>query len=242
MHACLESFIHMDVDKFKDWFYTRIEHFSLRWNQLMASGSWYKSFAELDVSEREGVSFQRTLQKRRSRIAIIAPHGGGIEPGTSEIAYAVAGSQFSYYTFEGLKPRGNEILHIPSTSFDEPKCLQLVQDSEIVIAMHGCDGEEKVIHVGGLHVELKTRLIQSLAQDGFEARLAEVGLSGNQIQNICNRGQSNQGIQLEITTGLRRAMFRKLDQQGRNFSTDIFRRFVTSVRKELLLAAKELKL
>ena len=208
----------------------------------MSSGSWYKSFAELSASEREGDSFQRTVEKRRSGIAIIAPHGGGIEPGTSEIAYAVAGSQFSYYAFEGLKPRGNEILHITSTLFDEPKCLHLVQDSEIVIAVHGCDGEEQIIHIGGLHVELKTRLIQSLAQDGFEARLAEVSLSGNQIQNICNRGQSNQGVQLEISAGLRRAMFRKLDRQGRKSTTEVFRRFVSSVRKELNVAAKEMEL
>jgi len=208
----------------------------------MVSGSWYKSFAELDVSEREGVSFQRTVKKRRSRIAIIAPHGGGIEPGTSEIAYAVAGSQFSYYMFEGLKPQGNEILHITSTLFDEPNCLQLVQASEIVIAVHGCDGEERVIQVGGLHVGLKTRLIQSLTKDGFQARLAEVSLSGNQTQNICNRGRLKQGVQLEISAGLRRAMFRKLDRQGRKSTTDIFRRFVASVRKELILAAKEMEL
>ena len=208
----------------------------------MASGSWYKSFAELGVSEQEGVSFQRSVKKRRSRIAIIAPHGGGIEPGTSEITHAIAGFQFSYYTFEGLKPQGNEILHITSTLFDEPKCLQLVQDSAIVIAVHGCGGEEKVIHVGGLHVELKTRLIQSLARGGFEARQASANLSGNQSQNICNRGSLNQGIQLEISAGLRQAMFRKLDRQGRKSTTDIFRRFVTSVRKELILAEREMEL
>ena len=207
----------------------------------MASGSWYKSFAELSASEREGVSFQRTVKKRRSRIAIVAPHGGGIEPGTSEIAHAIAGSQFSYYTFEGLKPQGNEILHITSTLFDEPKCLGLVQDTEIVIAVHGCDGAEQIIHVGGLQPVLKTRLMQSLAEAGFDARMAEANLSGNQTQNICNRGRSNQGVQLEISAGLRRAMFRKLDRQGRKFSTDIFRRFVTSVRNELILAAKEME-
>ncbi len=38
-----------------------------------------------------------------SGIAVMAPHGGGIEPGTSEIANRVAGDEHAYYSFEGLK-------------------------------------------------------------------------------------------------------------------------------------------
>ncbi len=205
----------------------------------MATGSWYKSFGELSASEREGISFRRTVVKRRSRIAILAPHGGGIEPGTSEIVYALAGFRFSYYTFEGLKPQGNEILHITSILFDEPQCLQLVQFSDVAIAIHGCEGEEKIIHVGGLHVGLKTRLTQALANDGFDARLAEVNYSGSQAQNICNRGRLHQGVQLELSVGLRRAMFKALDRQGRKSTTDIFRSFVTSVGKEVVSANDE---
>src|SRR5262245_31020411 len=138
----------------------------------MASGSWYKNFTELSQSEREGISYQLSFKNRRSMFVIAAPHGGGIEPGTSEIAKAIAGTQFSYYTFDGLRQKGNELLHITSTWFDEPKCLQIVHDSDIVIAIHGCAGDEKVIYVGGLHDELITSLINSLIKDGFDARLA----------------------------------------------------------------------
>jgi phage replication-related protein YjqB (UPF0714/DUF867 family) len=53
-------------------------------------------------------------------VAVIAPHGGGIEPGTSELATAIAGDDFSLYLFEGLKSAGNGELHITSTNFDEP--------------------------------------------------------------------------------------------------------------------------
>jgi len=208
----------------------------------MASNSCYKSFAELSGSEREGISYRRRVKKRRSGIAIIAPHGGGIEPGTSEIASAIAGSLFSYYTFDGLKQGGNEILHIPSVLFDEPKCLQLINDSEIAVAIHGCGGDTKVIHVGGLHDELKTRLINSMLKAGFDTRLAEINFAGTQVQNICNRGRLGRGVQIEISEGLRRTMFKAFDRVGRKISTEVFQKFVDSIQTELISATKELGL
>jgi phage replication-related protein YjqB (UPF0714/DUF867 family) len=206
----------------------------------MVSNSWHKSFAVLCESEREGITYQRRVKKRRSALAIIAPHGGGIEPGTSEIARAIAGFLFSYYTFDGLRQECNGLLHITSTLFDEPKCLQLVDNSEIVIAIHGCVGEEKIIHVGGLHDELKTRLINALVKIGFDTHLAGVNYAGTQLQNICNRGRLGRGVQFEISEGLRRSMFKGLDRRGRKITTDVFRKFVTSVQKELKSAAKEM--
>jgi phage replication-related protein YjqB (UPF0714/DUF867 family) len=201
----------------------------------------YKSFAELAVPEREGISYHRTVKTRRSGFAILAPHGGGIEPGTSEIAHAIAGSLFSYYTFDGLKREGNAILHI-STSFDEPKCLHLVHSSEIAIAIHGSAGDQKVINVGGLHEELKMRIIHALVEAGFDAHRAEAEYAGHQAQNICNRGRVGRGVQLEISEGLRRSMFKGFDRRGRKNSNYIFRKFVASVHAELASAAKELGL
>jgi len=206
----------------------------------MVSIDWYKSYAELSASEREGISYLRRFKRRRSGIVVIAPHGGGIEPGTSEIARKIAGFLFSYCTFDGIRREGNELLHITSTLFDEPNCLRLVTESEIALAIHGCGGDEQVVHVGGLHENLKTRLIGALAKAGFDARLAEAEFAGRQAQNICNRGRLGQGVQLEISTGLRRAMFRKLDREGRKYTTDVFGRFTTSVHQELIAATKEM--
>ena len=39
---------------------------------------------------------------KEANIVIIAPHGGGIEPGTSELAIAIAGEELSFAVFEGL--------------------------------------------------------------------------------------------------------------------------------------------
>ena len=208
----------------------------------MASDHRHKSFAALYGSECEGVAYQRRLRVRKSALAVIAPHGGGIEPGTSEIAKAIAGFQFSYYTFDGLRQNNNRSLHITSILFDEPKCLQLVKHSEIVIAVHGCAGDEKVVHVGGLHAELKTRLIDSILRAGFDARVGEFHYAGRQLQNICNRGRSRQGIQFELSEALRRSMFKGLDRQNRRITTHVFWKFVTSVQEELVVVAQELYL
>ena len=175
----------------------------------MATHSWYKSFAELRTSESERSSYSVTTMNRGSVFAIVAPHGGGIEPGTSEIAKGIAGAVFSYYTFDGLMQEGNELLHITSTLFDEPKCLDLINHSDAVVAIHGCGGDEKNIIVGGLFDRLKIRLINSMVTAGFDASLAEASYTGSQIQNICNRGRLGQGVQLEISAGLRRAGLEK---------------------------------
>ena len=202
----------------------------------MTLGSSYESFTELSNSEQEGISYQREFKKRRSGFAIIAPHGGGIEPGTSEIAKAIAGTKFSYYTFDGIRQEGNKQLHITSTFFDEPKCLQIVNDCEIVVTIHGCEGDEKFIYVGGLHNELRISLTAELAKAGFDARRIDAKFTGTQLQNICNRGRLGRGVQIEISEGLRRIMFKTFDRPGRRITTDVFQKFVMSIHYGLIAA------
>src|ERR1019366_7404121 len=76
----------------------------------------YPNFAALKQAEREGEDFDIVCRPRRSPVAVIAPHGGEIEPGTSEIAAAIAGDEFNLYCFEGCKPSGNIGLHITSAN------------------------------------------------------------------------------------------------------------------------------
>ena len=72
----------------------------------------YNSFPELAKSTEQDRDFRVRLQNRPGSTVVIAPHGGGIEPGTSEIAEAVAGDDLSFYAFEGIKSTGNHELHI----------------------------------------------------------------------------------------------------------------------------------
>jgi phage replication-related protein YjqB (UPF0714/DUF867 family) len=97
----------------------------------------YPNFEMLPRAERAD-NFCIDCRRRPSPVAIIAPHGGKIEPGTSIIAAAIAADDYCLYCFEGRKCQGNRYLHITSTHFDEPQCLTLISGCDQVVAVHGC--------------------------------------------------------------------------------------------------------
>ena len=80
----------------------------------------YDTYAQLEKCETEDKDYAIVHRDLSSRIVVIAPHGGGIEPGTIDIADALAGCRYSFYGFKGLKKSGNSALHINSSNFDEP--------------------------------------------------------------------------------------------------------------------------
>lgn len=63
----------------------------------------YKNFAELEQTEKEDEDYTIFYREVDSEIAVIAVHGGGIEPGTIDIADALAGCDYTFYAFKGLK-------------------------------------------------------------------------------------------------------------------------------------------
>jgi phage replication-related protein YjqB (UPF0714/DUF867 family) len=193
----------------------------------------YSSFADLLKNEMEGRDFIRLLQVRESQLAIVAPHGGGVEPGTSEIAKAIAGDEYSFYCFDSLKTNGNEIMHITSHDFDDPLCISLARSAQIVVSIHGCCDEQSRVFVGGRHDNLSDHLLASLLAAGFEASYDDGRHPGKHIDNVCNLGQSGAGIQLEISLGLRRTMFSGMSRVERRITCPPFHRFIDAVRKVL---------
>ena len=201
-------------------------------------GDTYASFAELAARESEGRDFRRRLEARPSPIAILAPHGGGIEPGTSEIAAALAGEEFSIYCFEGVKPVRNTRLHLTSTRFDEPLCLRLLSTTRTAIAIHGAARRDAAIAVGGRAERLKTRIAAALAAAGFTVEVESAGsAAGRDERNLCNRGTSGEGVQLELGAGFRRSLFAGRGPAGRKSMTPAFEAFVAAVRSELAAAS-----
>lgn len=75
----------------------------------------YRNFSELARAETEGKDYRIIARLTDCPILIAAPHGGGIEPYTSELASEIAGSDLSFYSFEGIKETGNSKLHITTT-------------------------------------------------------------------------------------------------------------------------------
>lgn len=192
----------------------------------------YDSFSELAEGERRGQDFRVRLRKRAGGTAIIAPHGGGIEPGTSEIADAIAADDLSFYAFEGIKSHGNGNLHITSTRFDEPRCAALVEASTAAISVHGEDSQRVVVFLGGRDGQTLNGLRASLAQNGFCVEShPSPRLQGLDQANTCNRTRSGVGVQLELSKGMRRSFFQSLSKNGRRSQTQRFRDFVAAVTK-----------
>lgn len=194
----------------------------------------YSTFGEL--KHTEGAETYRALVRDLgSRVAIVAPHGGGIEPGTSEVSRSIARDEFSLYLFEGMKMQGNADLHITSTRFDEPQCLQLLKGVEVAVTVHGEGGDREVVFLGGRHVVLVERLRAELEPYGFRVeRHSSPWLQGTNPENICNRCASGLGVQLELSAGLRKTFFRSLSSAaGRAQTTERFAQFSEAVRAVL---------
>jgi len=198
----------------------------------------YRNFAELRQSEQEGSDFRIFHRDVDSPFAVMAPHGGGIEPGTLDIADALAGHDFAFYAFSGTKKSGNRHLHLTSNRFDEPIGLKIAQKAAVVVAVHGNREESEVVFVGGRNTLLKKKICRALTAAGFRAEISDLpGIRGIGPENICNRGTSGEGVQLEISRGLREKMFEKLGRRSLRRKTHIFYEFVATIQKALLAEA-----
>ncbi|WP_019531290.1 poly-gamma-glutamate hydrolase family protein [Dasania marina] len=167
----------------------------------------YANYGELSAQQREGIDFQVRQANLYSKVAIIAPHAGRIEPGTSGITRAIAGEELSYYLFEGRRWCKNfSHLHITSTNFDEPKAVAMAESSQAVVTVHGCVIPNRRIYVGGYNEALKETITEALTALGYRCDF-HPKLSGYGDSNICNRGESGGGVQLEFTALLRMQLF-----------------------------------
>ena len=135
-----------------------------------------------------------------------------------------------------MKTAGSKDLHITSSNFDEPAGVALVSKSDFVLAIHGEGSEHvEVVYLGGRDIELREAIAHELTAAGFEARLHDnPKLQGTSLANICNRGEKNRGVQLELSEGLRRTFFASLKSVDRNHPTAAFSSFVAAVGRALL--------
>jgi phage replication-related protein YjqB (UPF0714/DUF867 family) len=172
----------------------------------LADARHFRNFADLTRHQHRGRDFEITTRRKLgSPIAIVAPHGGGIEDGSSQIARAIAGHDFNLYLFEGIRPSRNyHALHLTSHRFDEPDCLSLIKHCPLVITIHGCGGADDCVFIGGLDDALKQHIAQALRRAHLPAQTEGHRFPAVNPLNICNRGASNKGVQLEITHALRR--------------------------------------
>jgi phage replication-related protein YjqB (UPF0714/DUF867 family) len=218
-----------------------------------------------DPGLKEGVDYARRFRRREVfddcltgksgivRTTIIAPHGGAIEPGTSELCLAVAGYHpatlevtppgrvtYDYWMFEGIRSADNSQLHVTSTHCDDTVALSLCAGALNVLAQHGCttaqagleDGARAVL-VGGRNALLKRALLEAFAAVGIRAidAIDRGAINGDDQANIANRTLLGMGGHLEITGPLRETMFEVNTREDRkNTTTQVFWDFVTACR------------
>ena len=223
-------------------------------------------YADADLAEGEDYTrryrrhgrFDDDLVQRDDPVktAVVAPHGGGIETGTSELCLAVAGYHpatlevtppggvtYDYWMFEGLRRTGNAALHVTSTGCDDGVARSLCAGALNALALHGCtaaaagqpEGTELVL-VGGRNLTFKQYLLEAFATAPLPAIDAQPfgALNGDHVDNIANRTLLGMGGHLELTTPLRLAMFRVNTREGRkDTTTDVFWAFVEACRAAL---------
>ena len=162
----------------------------------------YTNFKDLMAGEKLDKDY--TIESRRmanSLVAIVAPHGGTIEPMTDEIADRIAGNEFSFYAFRALKR--NSGLHVKSTLFDEPSCLDMLATHERALSIHGWDASEARVCIGGRDKQLMLALKNDLGKAGITVEDAAGQLRGSDPRNIVNRCKTGAGVQFELTMEFR---------------------------------------
>jgi phage replication-related protein YjqB (UPF0714/DUF867 family) len=191
-----------------------------------------------------------------ARSTIIAPHGGGIEFGTSELCLAIAGYHpatlavipgtgvtYDYWMFEGLRRDFNRELHVTSTHCNDGVAVSMCAGSLNVLALHGCTTEQaqlpddaEVVLVGGRNQTLKQRLLEEFAAAELTAMDAAhlEQLNGDEEENIVNRTLLGMGGHLELTGPLRSAMFDDDSRpQRKHTTTKVFWEVTTACRNAL---------
>ncbi|HEX8869420.1 MAG TPA: poly-gamma-glutamate hydrolase family protein [Lentzea sp.] len=226
-----------------------------------AHAAGYATYTDIyrDPALHEGVDWGRRMLRHPDfgRTVVFAPHGGGIEPGTSELCLAIAGyhpatlqptgQTRDYWMFEGLRGSGNTELHVTSTGCDDHYARSLAAGALNAVALHGCTvteaerdwrplPDQACALVGGANTDLRTRVISALSSAGIAAvdASSHPNLDGGDPGNIVNRTMLSAGVQVETTTPLRTGMFTTNTAAGRkNTTTPLFWDFTTALRSAI---------
>ena len=172
----------------------------------------YKSMTELMQNTVEGQDWDIETYDTDSDIISMAVHGGGIEIGTTELAKLVAEKgEYNFFSFTAKLPSNNTQLHVTSTNYDAPRIIDKIQDSAHSISIHGASGTEEYTYMGGGNTALKNLIWKNLTESGFDCRESPGNLAGVEPMNIANRTMLGMGVQLELSTEMRKAFFKDKD-------------------------------
>lgn len=193
----------------------------------------YANYNEMKANHKEGEDYVIDYRRTDSDVAVIAIHGGAIEPGTTEIADDIASDEYTFYTNLGLKSKDNFKMHVTSTNYDEPIARDLVSKSNWTLSIHGCKGTRPITYIGGLDEELKDKVRTELKKAGFIVEDAPSSIGAEDRRNICNLNIKGAGVQLELTYKLRQSFFKSMAKSGRQTKTEVFYKYVNAIKAAL---------
>lgn len=150
------------------------------------------------------MDWARRIRDRPSGTLLLAIHGGRVERRTERIAAAIAGRDFALYLFLALRRGQQRQLHLPSARFDDPRCLELLAGRDRVVSVHGCGAPGEAVYLGGRDLDLRAELATAFRAAGLLAVEEGHPWPGRRRSNVCNRGATGRGVQLELTWELRR--------------------------------------
>lgn len=167
----------------------------------------YSSMTDL-MSKVNSDLWEIQLKRTDSNIISLAPHGGGIEVGTTELAKRISElGDYCFFSFLGKKSSGNSELHVTSTHYDEPSILNLIKDTDYSISVHGASGTDPKVYMGGGNNALRNLIWDKLESIGIVCEVPGNNIAGVEPKNIANRTRTGGGVQLELTTALRSSLF-----------------------------------
>ena len=181
-------------------------------------GDFYNSVLELRANHTEGTDFRTVYELRKSSVAVFAIHGGKTEWGTSSIAKAIAGTDYSYYRFEALV-KNNWKFHVTATNFDDPPALRVAEESMFGISVHVQKGDEDIICVGGGNKDAAKMMADMLVSAGYPVEYPCKKFPGESPKNIVNRTKLG-GVQFEFTFPLIQKIV-KNKKKLKNFSKKV---------------------
>ncbi|MCI2900451.1 poly-gamma-glutamate hydrolase family protein, partial [Staphylococcus hominis] len=179
---------------------------------------YYRSMTDLLYNTQEGKDWTKESTNRHSNVLIFAPHGGGIEKGTTELTKAIANKgNYDYYAFNGTRNKNNSQLHVTSTNYNDPDLINRNYNKDVSISIHGAgqsQGKNTVL-IGGRDEKLIQLISKELSIFKFNVQRSLGHLAGIDTNNVVNYNKKGQGVQLELTPDLRKSFFSNGDDSSK---------------------------
>lgn len=212
----------------------------MRWQvsshySVIARKDYYANLDELKSKLVKGKDYCIVSKDRNSKVTIVAPHGGGIEAGTSELARAIAGEKYNSFDFFAKSLKARTFGHVTASHFREEKLSKILSKSLICVSIHRMRDRHFVLYLGGANLALKKLAAKELLKNGFQCTIDPPRTKGLSKKNFVNMA-SQPGLQIEIPQMLAKKLFLNLDNVYKSKDDYVLQSTQTKLFKDFVFA------